>query len=139
MGYALFTARKMSLQTRVNQLNARLMSISNQQDALTQQITNKQLTNGLRIASANCEAYEVFKNSSQSDSDLLELNSSLSNSELATQMSNFDIQALQSKVDVLDTARQSITTQLNAAQQELQQVEKAEESAIKNSTPKYVG
>ena len=38
----------------------------------------------------------------------------------------------------LDTEKQRINTLLNAAQNELQQVEKAEESAIKSSTPKYV-
>ena len=35
--------------------------------------------------------------------------------------------------------RETLETQLNAASQELEQVKKAEESAIKNATPKYVG
>ena len=52
MGYALFTARKLALQSRVNNLNAQLMAISNQQNALTDQITNKQMMSDLRSANA---------------------------------------------------------------------------------------
>lgn len=138
MGYALFTARKLSLQTRVNQLNAQLMSISNQQDALTTQITNKQMAANLRIANANANAYSIFANSSQSANDSAALHNTLAQNELATTMSNIDIQNLQSKVDALDTTRQSLQTQLNAASNELSQVEQTEESAIKSATPKYI-
>ena len=53
-------------------------------------------------------------------------------------MSNIEITNLQSKVNALDTTREALETQLNAASNELQQVEKAEESAIKNATPQYV-
>ena len=138
MGYALFTARKMSLQTRVNQLNAQLMAISNQQDALTQKITNKQMETNLKIANSNTKAYSIFASSSQSTADSTKLNKTLSDNELASTLSNVEIQGLQAKVDVLDTTRQSLQTQLTAAQNELSQVEKTEESAIKNATPKYV-
>ena len=138
MGYALFTARKMSLQTRVNQLNAQLMAISNQQDALTQKITNNQMQTNLGIAKKNADAYSVFLKSDQGTSASAKLNKTLSDNELTSTLSNVQIQGLQSQVDILDTARQSIQTQLNAAQQELSQVEKTEESAIKNATPKYV-
>ena len=138
MGYALFTARKLSLQTRVNQLNAQLMAISNQQDALTQKITNKQMETNLQIANSNTKAYSIFASSSQSTADSTKLNKTLSDNELASTLSNVEIQGLQAKVDVLDTTRQSLQTQLTAAQNELSQVEKTEESAIKNATPKYV-
>ena len=138
MGYALFTARKLSLQTRVNQLNAQLMAISNQQDALTQKITNKQIETNLKIANSNTKAYSIFASSSQSTADSTKLNKTLSDNELASTLSNVEIQGLQAKVDVLDTTRQSLQTQLTAAQNELSQVEKTEESAIKNATPKYV-
>ena len=138
MGYALFTARKLSLQTRVNQLNAQLMAISNQQDALTQKITNKQMETNLKIANSNTKAYSIFASSSQSTADSTKLNKTLSDNELASTLSNVEIQGLQAKVDVLDTTRQSLQTQLTAAQNELSQVENTEESAIKNATPKYV-
>lgn len=138
MGYALFTARKLSLQARVNNLNAQLMSISNQQDALTNQITGKQTAANLRTANASANAYSIFANSSQSASDSATLQKTLAQNELANTLSNTEIQGLQAKVNALDTARESLETQLNAASNELQAVEKAEESAIKNATPKYV-
>ena len=138
MGYALFTARKLALQSRVNNLNAQLMAISNQQNALTDQITNKQMMSDLRSANAAANAYSIFQGSCQSDKDTATLQSTLAQNEKAKTMSNIEITNLQSKVNALDTTREALETQLNSASNELQQVEKAEESAIKNATPKYV-
>lgn len=138
MGYALFTARKLALQSRVNNLNAQLMAISNQQNALTDQITNKQMMSDLRSANAAANAYSIFQSSGQSDKDTATLQSTLAQNEKAKTMSNIEITNLQSKVNALDTTREALETQLNAASNELQQVEKAEESAIKNATPQYV-
>ena len=138
MGYALFTARKLALQSRVNNLNAQLMAISNQQNALTDQITNKQMMSDLRSANAAATAYSIFQSSGQSDKDTATLQSTLAQNEKAKTMSNIEITNLQSKVNALDTTREALETQLNSASNELQQVEKAEESAIKNATPKYV-
>ena len=138
MGYALFTARKLALQSRVNNLNAQLMAISNQQNALTDQITNKQMMSDLRSANAAANAYSIFQSSGQSDKDTATLQSTLAQNEKAKTMSNIEITNLQSKVNALDTTREAFETQLNAASNELQQVEKAEESAIKNATPQYV-
>ena len=45
---------------------------------------------------------------------------------------------MNAKQKAIDTEKQRLNTLLNAAQNELQQVEKAEESAIKSATPKYV-
>lgn len=138
MGYALFTARKLALQSRVNNLNAQLMAISNQQNALTDQITNKQMMSDLRSANATANAYSIFQKSGQSDSDTATLQSTLAQNEKTNTMSNIEITNLQSKVNALDTTREALETQLNAASNELQAVEKAEESAIKNATPQYV-
>ena len=138
MGYALFTARKLALQSRVNNLNAQLMAISNQQNALTDQITNKQMMSDLRSANAAANAYSIFQSSGQSDKDTATLQSTLAQNEKAKTMSNIEITNLQSKVNALDTTREALETQLNSASNELQQVEKAEESAIKNATPQYV-
>lgn len=134
MGYALFTARKLSLQARVNQLNAQLMVVSNQQDSLTQQITNKQMKTNLETAEVNANLYAKY---AKKEIDESSLNEQLSARELEATMSNLEIQKLQSKVDALDTARESYETLLTAAQQELSSVEKAEESGIKGATPKY--
>ena len=114
------------------------MAISNQQNALTDQITNKQMMSDLRSANATANAYSIFQSSGQSDSDTATLQSTLAQNEKTNTMSNIEITNLQSKVNALDTTREALQTQLNAASNELQQVEKAEESAIKNATPKYV-
>ena len=80
----------------------------------------------------------MFHVSGQSDKDTATLQSTLAQNEKAKTMSNIEITNLQSKVNALDTTREALETQLNSASNELQQVEKAEESAIKNATPKYV-
>ena len=152
MGYALFTARKMSLTARVNQMNAQLMSISQKQMDLANQISTKQNASNLRVANANQQAYSVFKqdlekaynSGSENSSDIAKtleatLNETLANNSILTAMSDAEISQLSEQQNILDMQRENLETQLNAAQQELQAVEKAEESAIKNATPGYVG
>ena len=57
--------------------------------------------------------------------------------ELKQTQTNTQIQQLNQKQTLLDQERQRLQTQLNAYSNELSNVEKAEESAIKNSTPKF--
>ena len=52
---------------------------------------------------------------------------------------NMSIAGLQSQENALDLKRETLQTQLNAATQELENVKKAEEEAIKHATVKYVG
>ena len=143
MGYALFTARKMSLTARVNQMNAQLMSISQKQMDLANQISTKQNASNLRVADANKQAYSVFEQglASGQDSKTLEatLNKTLADNSMLTAMTDAQINQLAEQQNILDMQRKNLETQLNAAQQELQSVEKAEESAIKSATPGYVG
>lgn len=135
MGYALFTARKLSLTARVNNLNAQLMSISNQRDALTNQITQKQNVANLRTAKANSEAAKAYADGG----DEATYNKTVADNEVANTISDMEIQALQAKDNALDSTQKSIQTRLTAAQKELEAVEKAEESAIDHATPKYAG
>lgn len=143
MGYALFTARKLSLQSRVNSLNAQLMAISNQQNALTDQSTALQMASDLRSANAQSKAYSIFQDGIKAGGDETTLQAALQNTlasnTKATTLSNIDIQKLSAKEKALDTTRQSLETQLQAAQAELEQVKKTEQSAIKSATPQYVG
>ena len=151
MGYALFTARKLALTARVNQLNAQLMSISQQQMDLANQISNKQQANNMRTASANMAALNIFQNtmggvdSSSSDyqktfdTAQMTYNKAMAQNTVDSTMSDAEIQQLSQQDNALDMQRETLETQLNAAQQELEQVKKTEESAIKNATPKYVG
>lgn len=146
MGYALFFARKLSLTARVNQMNAQLMVISNQQNDLTNQIAAKQNAMNTRTATANLTAAKNYKSAIGDGSDSSKVTAAqsaydeaMAQNSLLNTTDDIDIQGLQSQVDALDLRRETLETQLTAAQQELEAVEKAEESAIKAATPKYVG
>lgn len=135
MGYALFTARKMSLQSRVNNLNAQLMQVQNQQMALADQRTAKQLQSDMKSANAQCRAASVFANGGSE----AEYQSAMAEINKSNVMSDAEIQGITAKENALDTQREALETQLQAASAELENVKKAEESAIKSATPQYVG
>lgn len=143
MGYALFFARKLSLTARVNGLNAQLMSISQQQMDLTNKISAKQNAANLRTAVANKNAASIYTSALKSGGDTqaaeATYNEAISSNDLQNAIDNVEINNLNQQQTVLDTQRKTLETQLNAAQNELSNVEKAEESAIKNSTAQYVG
>ena len=143
MGYALFTARKLSLTARVNSLNARLMAVSNQQMALADQIYAAQSSNNLQNAYAQKDAISTFSAAIAGGTDysvaFADYQTSLSDINLSSTESNMSIAALKSQENALDMERETLQTQLNAASQELENVKKAEEQAIKNATVKYVG
>lgn len=146
MGYALFFARKLELTARVNQMNAQLMAVSNEQFNLTNQISAKQNAANMRMASANAAAAANYASAVSNSTDQNAIStaraaydSAIAQNSVFGTTSDAEISGLQAKVDALDLSRKTLETQLNAAQNELQSVEKAEESAIKNSTAKYVG
>lgn len=145
MGYALFTARKLCLTARVNNLNSQLATISNQRDALTNQITAKQTAANMRTAQAKADAAKKYASIMQGNDEKAkenaeaDYNKTVADNEVANTMSNLEIQALESKDNALDNTQKSIQTRLTAAQKELEAVEKAEESAIGHATPKYAG
>ena len=141
MGYALFTARKMSLQAKVNQYNLKLMQLANKETELTNKTTLRQTLNNSvdkaqSTANLACNIGDLFTGGAAS---------------AVAGVANFAIDTIQNKSDEayqtkiaaeqqkIDTEKQRLNTLLNAAQNELQQVEKAEQSAIKSATPQYVG
>lgn len=143
MGYALFTARKMSLQAKVNDYNAQLMKISNEETRLANQTAARQqvknaVSSGVGIGSQllslgvgmETGSMELGQLAGTGLKQAYNMGSSIGDEAYNAQMT--------AKQKALDTEKQRITTLLNAAQNELQQVEKAEESAIKSATPKYV-
>ena len=146
MGYALFFARKLSLNTRINSLNAQLMVISNQQNELTERLSAQQIKNNVRSNEANLQAARNYTSALSkdgiSDDDRTkaenEYQEALSKNSLLGNMDDVDIMELEGEQSVLDLRRETIETQLNAAQKELESVEKAEENAIKSATPGYV-
>ena len=137
MGYALFTARKMSLQAKVNQYNLQLTKLSNQETQLANEAALRQkATNAVDKAQSVGSLVGSFFGPVGN---------------IVSGVANFAIDSVQNKADEayqtelaakqqqIDTEKQRLTTLLNAASNELQQVEKAEEQSIKNATPSYVG
>ena len=58
MGYALFTARKLSLQSKINSYNLQLMQIANKEEQLTQKLANFKKSQDridAKQAKANCK------------------------------------------------------------------------------------
>ena len=138
MGFAMFTARKMSLQSKVNDYNARLMEISNKENqlvnkqAMLQQIGNTAGSLGSMAGGLLGTFVGGPVGGALGGSIGNFLGQSIGNNTFNQTKMNAD----QKK---LDTEKQRLTTLLQKAQAELQQVEKAEEQAIKSGTPKYVG
>ena len=153
MGYALFTARKLSLSTRINMCNANLTSNTEKAYALSNSIFTQQSKAALELTTASQNAYSVYEkavsdaNEKNKGNDAAidtavnaaeaVLQKALKAAELKQTMTNVEIQKLNQKQTILDQERQRLQTQLTAYQNELTNVEKAEESAIKNATPKF--
>lgn len=140
MGYALFTARKLSLQSKVNQYNLQLMQLENKQNQLTNKTALRQKVNdsvdkAQSTANLACSIGDFFTGGAAS---------------AVAGVANFAIDTVQSKSDEayqtqlaaeqqkIDTEKERITTLLNAANVELNNVKKAEQSAIEKSSPQYV-
>ena len=147
MGYALFTARKLSLSTRINMCNANLTSNTEKTYALSNSIFTQQSKAALELTTASQNAYSVYEKAvsdaneknkgNDAAIDTAVLQKALKAAELKQTMTNVEIQKLNQKQTILDQERQRLQTQLTAYQNELTNVEKAEESAIKNATPKF--
>jgi hypothetical protein len=139
MGYALFTARKLALNTRVNNLNAQLMMVENQQEAITNKTTMKKYQSQLETNKTMSSLYSDLATATANGTDTSDIYQSIYDAQMKTSFTKEDaeIQTLTDESNALDTLRESLETQLKAAQNELESVEKAEESAIKSSTPSY--
>lgn len=182
MGYALFTARKLMLQSRLNQMNYRLMVLSQQQQDMTQQTANMQMMSSFKQSSNSIFAYQQYdaaknalskgidisqyKDSSGNlkmddinkalagasttpltqtviDNDNQYLQSKLNSSLLATQNDSaadaLKLQAVSTVGNQIDLEMKKLDSQIKETTAEMESVEKAEETAIKNSAPKYGG
>lgn len=135
MGYALFTARKLALNSRVNSINAKLACISNKRNSITNELQAQQVAATMRENAATKSALEnYYAAGGEGDFSLFAAQAKDTNAEAKDSIRMLDLQQQDS---LLDVQQKSLETQLKAAQEELQAVEKAEESAIKNATPKY--
>ena len=142
MGYALFTARKMSLQAKVNQYNLKLMQIANKENELTNKTAARQAVNNAvdkaqSIGTLACNIGDTFTGGTGA----LSTAASLINPAIdAGQNKSDEVYQTQlaAEQQKLDTEKQRINTLLTAAQKELTDVEKLEQTAIEKSSPKYV-
>ena len=167
MGYALFTARKLSLTTRLNLCNAQLMSNSERANALTQSIYAARTKSATEANKLTTEAYKTYTSSLKSANDIYKavldneasteeakedakdkytiakaeadsiLDEALSEISLGTAMDDLEIEALNMQQTTLDQQRETLETQLNAYSKELENVEKTEGEAIKSAAPNF--
>ena len=149
MGYALFTARKMSLTTRLNLCNAQIMSNSERANTLTMDIFSIQNKTAMEKANKTLAAQTTYSEAlngiksddkeyySKQQAAEAELNRALTEIQKESAMSDLEIQGLNMQQTMLDQQRKMLETQLNAYNNELEQVGKAEEDAIKKATPSY--
>ena len=149
MGYALFTARKMSLTARLNLCNAQIMSNSERANKLSMDIFSLQNKNSIEKANqtlaaqtkyteklnkldANAENY--YEEQQKAEAELNEATAKINKESL---MSDLQIQGLNMQQTQLDQQRKYLETQLTAYSNELEAVGKAEEDAIKKAAPSY--
>ena len=141
MGYALFTARKLSVNTRLNSCNANLMSLTEKEFALTQSIFVKQQAASTKANKANLEALQEYNSALQNGEDSTKakaaLDEKMAKIQEQTTMDDAEIFGLNQQQTLLDMEKKNLETQLKAFQNELDSVQKAEENAIKGSTPKF--
>ena len=145
MGYALFTARKLSVNTRLNSCNANLTALTERENVLTQSIFAKQQASTLKANKANLDALTAYsqameaagEDSTAQTNAKIALDKKMAEIEKQSTMDETEIFGLNQQQSVIDLEKKSLETQLKAFQNELESVQKAEESAIKNSTPKF--
>lgn len=162
MGYAIFTARKLMLTNRINQINFRIMQLSQQQQTLAKAAGDMErnlswaknlfsnignmFTQGLQ-QQMNMAAYGLTQGGNTQ-----ELSSFLSGGYQAMQNSTMYFSLVGQMMDMssqnqlrnvkdmenqIELERKSLETQVKALTAERESVEKAEDNEIKNSAPKF--
>lgn len=164
MGYALFTARKMNLTTKKNAYNMQLQRINRQQEELTKEAARFSKQQAAKDHKQNVEsnaieaqnkmlglAGDAAKTFGGGTGMVIGLGIDAF-TQGVTQMNDFKNNVIDTKQEIettafeeelsykqtqLDIEKTKIETLLQAADAELQAIDKQQEQAIKNSTPKY--
>ena len=157
MGYAVFAARKIMLTNRINNLNFRIMCLSQQQQSLSDISGRMQqffgnLTMGLsnQMQSGMNSQMQGFMTGlqtmgGQNASIFQNIGGFANNYYNQMQMQQYQLSAMQQAIlqpvaeqeNQIELERKRLETQVSAAQKELESVEKAEEKAIERSAPKF--
>lgn len=162
MGYAIFTARKLMLTNRINQINFRIMQLSQQQQTLAKAAGDMErnlswaknifgsigsmFTQGLQ-QNMNIAAYGMTQGgNTQALSDFLSggyqaMQQSTLMFSLVGQMvdaqSQNQLRNVKDMENQIELERKNLETQVKALTAERESVEKAEDNEIKNSAPKF--
>ncbi len=160
MGYAIFTMRKLSLRTRINQANAQLMILSQRQLNYATQKTQIQIASSTTSAAATLEsakkrqeAIKEFLNADgtlKKDYDAEKLNAALTAATTSTDVNDAETKVQQALYEAqiqeisiyenqIEIQKKALETEVQAYQSEYEMVEKAETGEVKASTPKYNG
>lgn len=134
MGYAVMSARKIALQSRIDRLNFQLTCLTEAENAMSQRLSNYQ------------RAYSMIMNQNNTMSEFACLSSIIRGCGNCQSFANFgsdflDMFGQYATANLISSdismQKQQIETQLKVATEELQKVEEAEDKAIKRSAPKY--
>ena len=150
MGYAVFTARKIMLNTKINNLQFRLMALSQQKQNLSQYSSNMQQQFGMMsmMLGGNNGGMNMLSNmlamggNQQMAAYAMMMQQGYNQQNMFAQMQYSAMaQSMLKPVAMaetqIDNEMKSIETQVKAAQAELDKVEQAEDKAIEKSAPKF--
>jgi len=152
MGYAIFAARKIMLTSRINNLNWRIMCLSQQQQSLSDISGRMQQyfgTMSMMMGSQNNSIWQAMGLGNQwAGGNGLDMNSIANNAYAymngmqmqqaqINMLSQAMLQPVAAQENQIELERKRLETQLQAATKELEKVESAEEKQIENSAPKY--
>lgn len=167
MGYAIFTARKLMLTNRINQLNARIMQLSQQQQTLAdnaarleramantrnifssignifQSAISMQQMSALQALSQNpdpTKAQQMLTQALSGQNNFMSSPAGVSlmlTNQCLEMVNSNKLQEIKNAENEIELQRKSLETQVQAARAELEAVEKQEGQEIKNSAPKF--
>ena len=152
MGYAIFAARKIMLTSRINNLNWRIMCLSQKQQSLSDISGRMQEYFGTMSMALGKRCESIFKgqnlgaqwnNQNASELDELYSKSFLYRDTFANMHAQLNaaqqiiMKPVAAQENQIDLERKRLETQLQSASKELEAVEQQEKTEIDRSAPKY--
>lgn len=166
MGFLIFAYRKLSLKSKITDLQYRQMCLQNQKMTISDQISQRQqmfssmkdqresamslfmyqynssragqyLDRGGQSNGNPASVFGAMMNSSMPPEMMYEMAKNQMLGSLEDQRNNMDLQSLGRKDKEIERQMATIESQLKIMTQELESVEKAEDNAVKQDTPKF--
>ena len=144
--YAIFTCRKLVVNSRLNEAQLGMMMLDDQQYALaTDRINLKSISSVTRERTANKLA-KLYQELSNYDADSAEaksienlINKIQEESKAEEERVNRETYAIERKETALENEKKVYETEVTKLEKELEQIEKAEAAGIERANPKYNG